>query len=237
MRLHYLQHVPFENPGSILTWAREKGYTVTSTEFFLEGSLPEQKDFDWLVIMGGPMNIYEEDKYPWLVKEKMFIKEAIRNGKVLIGLCLGGQLIADCIGGKVTKNTCKEIGWYPVRLTREAKESFLFSHFPKAPVVFEWHGDTFSSLPEEATLLAENDACAHQAFVYKTRIFGFQYHLENTLEIIKGLTKNCAEELVPDKYIQTEEELLSHPEYILKDNEWMTAFLERLEYMYEEGKL
>lgn len=237
MRLHYLQHVPFENPGSILTWAKEKGHKVTNTEFFKEGILPEQKEYDWLVIMGGPMNIYEEEKYPWLVKEKIFIKEAIKAGKVILGLCLGGQLIADCIGGRVTKNPCKEIGWFPVRLTKEARQSSLFSYFPEQPVVFEWHGDTFNFLPEEAVLLAENEACSHQAFVFKNRIFGFQYHLENTLEIIKGLTENCREEVIPDTYVQTEKELLSHPEYIEQDNVWMTLFLNRLETMYEEGSL
>ncbi len=237
MRLHYLQHVPFENPGSILTWAEENGHMITKTEFFKESLLPGQEEFDWLVIMGGPMNIYEEEKYPWLVKEKKFIKDTIEAGKVVMGLCLGGQLIADVIGGRVTQNPYKEIGWFPVQLSKEAKQSPLFSHFPERPVVFEWHGDIFSSLPETAVLLARNEACAHQAFRYRSRVFGFQYHLENTFEIIKGLAENCGEELVPDTYVQTEKELLSHPEYIKQDNEWMALFLDRLEKMYEEGAL
>ena len=81
------------------------------------------------MVMGGPMNIYEEEKYPWLADEKVFIHEAIESGKVIIGLCLGGQLIADVIGGKVTQNPYKEIGWFPIRLSEEARSSPLFSFF------------------------------------------------------------------------------------------------------------
>lgn len=235
MRIHYLQHVPFENPGSILTWAREKDYVITNTQLYKNDTLPKQQDFDWLVIMGGPMNIYEEEKYPWLAEEKKFIGEAIAAGKVIIGLCLGGQLIADVIGGKVTQNPYKEIGWFPIELSEEVKESSLFSFFPKEPVVFEWHGDTFSVLPEEAKSIAKNHACEHQAFIYKKRVFGFQYHLENTPSIIKDLVENCGEEMVQDRYVQTPEELLNHPEYIEQNNKWMNMFLTELEKMDREG--
>jgi len=87
MRLHYIQHVHFENPGSILTWATKEGCSVTSTHLYNYEKLPAKSDFDWLVVMGGPMNIYQEDEYPWLVPEKRFIREAIDSGKVVIGIC------------------------------------------------------------------------------------------------------------------------------------------------------
>ncbi|WP_419770979.1 MAG: type 1 glutamine amidotransferase [Candidatus Marinarcus sp.] len=237
MRIHYLQHVPFENPGSILEWAIKNGHTLTSTQMYKDEPLPQQKDFDWLIVMGGPMNIYEEDIYPWLAAEKIFIKESITHKKILMGLCLGGQLIADVLGGKVTKNPHKEIGWFGVRLTEIAKSSPLFSFFPLEPTVFQWHGDTFSILPEGAELLASSDACEHQAFVYDKRVFGFQYHLENTREIIEGLVENCSDEIVLDRYVQSTEDLLGHPEYIKQDNEWMEMFLTRLEQLYNEGKI
>jgi len=237
MRLHYLQHVPFENPGSILIWAKENGHTITDTQLYNKDTLPKQQDFDWLVVMGGPMNIYEEEHYPWLADEKVFIREAVASGKVIIGLCLGGQLIADVIGGKVTQNPKKEIGWFPIRLTEEAQLTPLFSFFPKQPVVFQWHGDTFSLLPEDALCIADSDACLHQAFIYKKRVFGFQYHMENTLAIIEGLVENCRGEMVPDLYVQTPEELLAHPEYIEQNNQWMNLFLTQLEKMYREGDL
>lgn len=236
MRLHYLQHVPFENPGTILSWAAQNGHIVTGTPLYSGAPLPGGEEFDWLVVMGGPMNIYEEEKYPWLAREKAFIGQAIASGKVVIGLCLGAQLIADVIGGKVTKNPHKEIGWYPVHLSEQARLSPLFSFFPPQTVVFQWHGDTFSVLPGEAVCIARSEACENQAFVYRSRVFGFQFHLESTLAIIKGLIENCRDEMIADVYVQTPEELLSHPEYVEQDNRWMGEFLTQLEIMCQKGE-
>lgn len=178
MRLHYLQHVPFENPGSILTWAKENGHAITSTQLYQNDALPEQQDFDWLVVMGGPMNIYEEEIYPWLAAEKLFIGEAIAAGKVIIGLCLGGQLIADVIGGKVTQNPHKEIGWLPIQLSEEVRSTPLFSFFPEQPIVFQWHGDTFSVLPDDATCIAQSD--------------GTSLHSDNFFQILLNRFHSCS---------------------------------------------
>src|SRR5271170_6697939 len=120
MRIHYFQHVPFEGLGCIAQWAAEKEHTVTATRFYLDEPAPNPGEIDWLVVMGGPMNIYEEAEYPWLAREKRFIGEAIRGGKTVIGICLGAQLIADVMGGPVTRNLEKEIGWFPIELTPEA---------------------------------------------------------------------------------------------------------------------
>ena len=237
MRLHYLQHVHFENPGIILIWARENGHVVTSTHIYKDEILPMQEEFDWLVVMGGPMNIYEEDVYPWLEEEKKFIEAAVSSGKVVIGICLGGQLIADVIGGKVTRNPKKEIGWFPIRWTSEARLSPLFSFFPKESVVFEWHGDTFSELPTGTVYLAENDICKNQAFMYEEKVFGFQFHLENTTPIIENLVEFCAEDMTPGTYVQTSEELLSHSEFVEQNNKWMNMFLTQLEISYRKGVL
>lgn len=236
MRLHYLQHVPFENPGSILTWAKEQDFTVTSTLLFNDEDLPSQSEYDWLVVMGGPMNIYDEKNYPWLSKEKSFIQDAVESGKIVIGLCLGGQLIADVIGGKVTKNNHLEIGWFPVRFTKKAMSNPVLSFFPENPKVFHWHGDTFSELPENAVCIAENDACSHQAFIYNSRIFAFQFHLEVNPEIINDLVCNCGDEMVPGKYVQSKNELISN-EYITQANQWMNTFLTKLKNLEEMGML
>ena len=237
MRIHYVQHVPFENPGSILTWAKENGHSLSHTQLYKGEKLPGVDSFDILVIMGGPMNIYEDALYPWLTPEKLFIRQAIDHGKILIGLCLGAQLIADVIGGKVTRNPQKEIGWFPVQFRKEARLSPLFSFFPEAPMVFEWHGDTFSLLPDEALCIAENDVCRHQAFVYKNRVFGFQFHLENTESILRGLIEHCSAELTEGPCIQSAEEILSHPEYIAQDNVWMSQFLTQLTKKIEAGEI
>jgi len=227
MRIHYLQHVPFENPGSILTWAHANDFEVTKTLMFQDDDLPDHDDYDWLVIMGGPMNIYDHENYHWLVKEKLFIRAAIDSGKLVIGLCLGGQLIADIIGGEVTRNNQLEIGWFPIRFKGSDKSSAFFSFLPDEPTVFHWHGDTFSKLPENAECIAKSDACDNQAFIYKERVFGFQFHLETTEKIISDLLLNCADEMIPGPFVQSKSEILNS-ENINQTNNWMDEFLNKL---------
>ncbi len=235
MRIHYLQHVSFETPGAVLNWAKKNGCAVSGTHFYLGQKLPAEMDFDWLIVLGGPMNIYEERRYPWLAEEKTFIRAAISAGKVVLGMCLGAQLIADVLGGKVTQNPYAEIGWFPIRFSKKVKSSELFSFFPAEPVVFEWHMDTFSELPAGAELIAENDACPHQAFIWEERVFGFQFHLEYTEKIVEELVKNCAGDLVRSKYVQTAEQILNSGELIRQGNGWMERFLTRLAAQKEKN--
>ena len=138
MRIHYLQHVPFENPAMLVTWAHERGHRLTGTHLYNFEAVPEPDQFDWLVIMGGPMNIYEEEQYPWLGYEKDCIRKAIEQDKVVLGICLGAQLIADVLGGKVTKNPVAEIGWLPVTLYKEKIQGKFFDGFPESFPVFQW---------------------------------------------------------------------------------------------------
>jgi GMP synthase-like glutamine amidotransferase len=232
VRIHYIQHEEFESPGSILGWAAKQGHPLTRTLIYrqgdAEGALPAMGGFDWLVIMGGSMNVYEEDKYPWLKAEKAFILEAVRAGKTVLGLCLGAQLLAAVLGGRVTRNQYREIGWHRIRLSKAGRENPCLSFLPEDPVVFQWHGDTFSELPPGAVHLAESEACAHQAFVYGERVFALQFHLENNETILRSLVENCADELTPEAYVQGPGELLAHPEYIDACEAWMDEFLARL---------
>jgi GMP synthase-like glutamine amidotransferase len=238
MRIHYIQHEKFETPGSILDWAGKQGYPLTRTLIYLQNAgnaqgnrdalFPAMEDFDWLMIMGGSMNVYEENKYPWLDTEKRFIAGAVQTGKTVLGLCLGAQLLAVVLGGRVTRNRYREIGWHPIRLTGAARENPCLSFLPEEPVVFQWHGDTFSELPPGALLLAESEACAHQAFVYRERVFAFQFHLENNEAILQDLVENCAGELTPETYVQSPAEMLGHPEYAGVCEKWMNEFLTRL---------
>ena len=117
MRIHSIEHEPFEGLANIEVWAKSKGHTITRTRIYKNEGFPDIDDFDWLIIMGGSMSTYEEEKYPWLIPEKKFIGDAIAKKKLLLGICLGSQLIADVLGGKVSPNTYKEIGWFPVFLT------------------------------------------------------------------------------------------------------------------------
>ena len=131
MRMHFLLHVPFEGPGAIEPWAVRKGFAVSKTRFWLNESLPNPREIDWLAIMGGPMSVRDEEEHPWLAQEKLFIREAIRLGRTVLGICLGAQLIAGVLGGKVRKNAHKEIGWFPVTLTDAGRARP--STFPLAP--------------------------------------------------------------------------------------------------------
>ncbi len=147
MKLHYIQHVPFEGPANIGDWARSQGWSLSATHLYRGDKLPAPGEFDWLVVMGGPMNIYEEDQYPWLAAEKKSIGKAIEAGKIVLGVCLGAQLIADVLGGRVVRNEHKEIGWFPVSLRPEGVESPVFRSFPPEFQALHWHGDTFSLPP------------------------------------------------------------------------------------------
>jgi GMP synthase-like glutamine amidotransferase len=214
MKAHYLQHVPFEDPANILRWADTHGIELSKTSFFSDERLPEVNQFDWLIVMGGPMNIYEENVYPWLAAEKEFIAEAVKSKKVVLGICLGAQLLADVLGGRVYRNDHKEIGWHPVNLTLEGKYSPLFNGVPERFTAFHWHGDTFH-LPPGATRLASSPGCAHQAFEYGAgRVLGLQFHLESSLESIRQLIHHCGDELVEGEYIQSAEEILSRQQDI-----------------------
>ena len=208
MRIHYLQHVPFEGLASIEHWLTKKDYILSVTKFYNGDSLPSVDDLDWLIVMGGSMNIYEDDKYRWLTLEKHFIEEAIKKNKIVIGICLGSQLIADVLGSKVYKGQEKEIGWYPIQVTTEAQNSAVFASFPASLTVFHWHGDTFD-LPMGAVRLASSEVCANQAFIYEDRVLGLQFHLESTQDSVREIIENCASELVAGKYIQKPEEILA----------------------------
>ena len=147
LRIHYLQHVEFEDAANIVPWAEARGHAVTCTRLHRGEPLPPVDAFDWLVIMGGPMNVCDHDRYPWLVREKAFIGESIGRNKVVLGICLGAQLIADVLGGRITPNREKEIGWFPVSLTGAGLRSPLFQPLPRQFLPFHWHGDTFSIPP------------------------------------------------------------------------------------------
>ncbi len=227
MRLHSLQHEPFEGLANIEVWAKERGHSISRTLLFNNEELPDIGDFDWLVIMGGSMNIYEEEKYPWLREEKNLIIEAIANKKIVLGVCLGSQLIADVLGGRVTKNKYKEIGWFPVSLTRDARNSSIFSNLPSTFTAFHWHGDTFK-IPHGAVRIAESAGCANQAFEYG-RAIGLQFHLEYSVESINLMFQNCGDEIVDGKYIQKQDEIISHYNNVQDTNLLLSLLLDNIE--------
>lgn len=212
-RVHYFQHITDEGLGSPESWLKRHNAVVSVTEFFsfAQGdskiTLPNQDDVDLLIIMGGEMSVNDEDIHPWLIAEKQWIRHFIELGKPVVGLCLGGQLIASCLGATVKKNHVKEIGWWPVRSRKAAPSTHDIFPFPDSITTLSWHGDTFD-LPEGALWLASSDACAHQAFQYSARVLGFQFHPEITPKNLNMfLSDNGYDAMTADpnlnEYVQT----------------------------------
>jgi GMP synthase-like glutamine amidotransferase len=201
MRIHYLQHVPFEGLGNIEEWIRARGYPVSVTRLYQGEALPNIADIDWLIVMGGPMGAYEEDIYPWITGEKNFISQSISAGKKVLGICLGAQLIASVLGARVFPNRYKEIGWYPLSLTADGAASGPFKGFPAEFMAFHWHGDTFD-LPAGAKHLAESAACRNQAFSYRGNVLGLQFHLDLKKENVEQLILNCGSELQDSPFVE-----------------------------------
>ena len=209
MRADFFQHVPFEGLGSIAPWLEARGASVTGTRFFEEWTLPMANDVDLLIVMGGPMSVNDESIHPWLKDEKRFIKEAIARGKPVFGVCLGAQLIANAMGARVYANAEKEIGWFPIHRVDKPRAGDAFQ-FPKDSLVFHWHGETFD-LPAGAIPLARSEGCENQAFQLGHKVIGLQFHLETTPQGAKDLVGKCRDELVPAKFVQSEEIILSAP--------------------------
>ena len=143
MLIHCLQHVPFEGPFGIADWAAARGHALRLTPLYDGVAPPEPADFDWLVIMGGPMGVGDEGRYPWLAAEKDSIRRGIAAGKTLVGVCLGAQLLAEALGARVYRHREREIGWMPIDLTAAGQASPVFGFLPLSLPVFHWHGDTF----------------------------------------------------------------------------------------------
>jgi GMP synthase-like glutamine amidotransferase len=208
MRIHCLQHVPFEGPAGIAEWAERRGHDLAVTHLYDGAALPGPDAFDWLVVMGGPMGVHDEAEHPWLAAEKVLLHEAIAAGKTIIGVCLGAQLLADALGARVYRNAEKEIGWLPIELTEQGQGSALFGFLPERIEVFHWHGDTFE-LPPGAVHLARSQGCANQAFLWDGRLLGLQFHVETTQESLRELVEHGADDIVPGPFVQSAERMLA----------------------------
>lgn len=228
MRFHYLQHVPFEDLGSMRAALSQLGHQISGTRLYARDALPSIDEIDALIIMGGPMGVADTDAYPWLEDEKRWIGDAIGYGMPVLGVCLGAQLIAAALGARVTHNPEREIGWFPIHKAEAADQTALGSVFPSRMEVFHWHGETFE-LPTGATLLASSDACRNQGFVYRDRVFALQFHLETTPESAQRLIEHCGDELDGSRWVQDANEMLACPDRFARINRTMTAVLEKME--------
>lgn len=220
--------------GTIAGWVSTRGHEVRVTRLFSHDA-PAVEDFDMLVVLGGPMNIYEEAEYPWLAAEKKLIAAAIDAGKLVIGICLGGQLIADVLGAPVTRAPEREIGWFPVTLTDAARRSPVFGGFPQTFPALHWHGDTFA-IPDGAVHIAETEPCRNQAFEYDGgRVVAIQFHLQETRDTVAMLVRGAESELEqPGRWISSAGELLAPDIPLAQLKDLLYALLDNMAALWDQ---
>ena len=227
MRIHVLQHVRHERPGSVLRWARARGHEIARTCLADGEPLPQAQSFDALVVMGGPMGVGDLTGYPWLVPEKALIGAAVRAGRKVLGICLGSQLVAEVLGARVRPAREKEIGWFPVRRAPAADRVPLGAALPAEFLAFHWHGDTFD-LPSEAVHLASSDACPNQAFAWGRHVLGLQFHLEVTGDIVQDMVRHGFAEIVEGPHVQRADVMLWEPGRFDRANVALDGLLDAL---------
>ena len=180
-----LKHIEIEGPETIGQFFTDEGFEAKVLDLHKGDRLPKTFDhLDAVISLGGPMNVYEEDKYPFLKEENVFLRGILERGIPFMGICLGGQLLAKASGSKVGRSPEKEIGFSPVQLTVAGKKDPLFQGVAGPLDVFQWHEDMFE-VPAAGTLLASSSVCPNQAFRVGKCAYGVQFHIEITDKSIR----------------------------------------------------
>lgn len=213
-KIYVLQHHPVENLGTIAD-ALEGAALAWQYVRVAEGQpVPaDMKGAGGLIVMGGPMGVYQTERYPWLREEMRLIEDAIKSNLPVLGVCLGAQILAAALGAKVERNSKgKEIGWHAIRISDSARDDRLMRGLPATLTPFHWHGDIFE-LPRGAVSLASSDKTPCQAFRYGDKAYGFQFHFEVTTEGVAGMAAAFAKELVREN-ISSEEMVAQSADFI-----------------------
>lgn len=196
-RVLVFRHVPHEGLGTLELFLKRSGIQIDYCDLFLNSPVPSNsEDYNFVISMGGSMNVDETERFPFLREERIFIERAVHSGKTpVLGICLGAQMIAHALGSRVYPGTKKEIGWYPIKLLKASQKDPLFKDIPNSnPTVFHWHGDTFE-LPKGSVLLASSALFPNQAFRFKKSVYALQFHVEVTSEMISDWLKHGENEL------------------------------------------
>ncbi len=215
MRVHIVMHESFEAPAAIESWVRERGFAPSFTRLYAGDKLPSGDSFEFLVVMGGPQSpatTRAECPHFDSAEEVTFIRRAIEAGKLVLGVCLGGQMIGEALGARFDHSPNREIGVFPISLTDEGKSDPIFRSFPATFPVGHWHGD-MPGLTPQSSVLARSDGCPRQIVRYTPSVYGFQCHFEFTPAAIDGMIENSVDELRAHAglpYVQPPEELRAH---------------------------
>lgn len=211
MKTLIFQHTKDEVPGTLEIWLQERRLPYHIHHTYLGQPIPMLEEYSHLVILGGPMNVDEEDKHPWLRGEKDTLRKWIQSKRPTLGICLGAQMVAQSLGGRVTKNREREIGFFEVE--KSLKDHPALRDWPEKVKMFQYHEDTFS-LPAGADRLLFNSITANQAFAFESHVLGFQFHPEATKEWIydcyKNLKASDTEAHVQPKEVMEKEMELHH---------------------------
>lgn len=225
-------HESFEAPGAIATWANKSNHSVTYTRLYQGELFPSgTENFDFLIVMGGsqsPATTQADSPHFDAQSEISFIKLAIDDGKILLGVCLGAQMIGEALGAKFEHSPNREIGLYEVELTEEGKADSIFVSFPKRFMVGHWHGD-MPGLLSDTKVLAKSVGCPRQIVRYTPKIYGFQCHFEFTPESIEGMIQNSGKELEENRnlpFVQRPIELRANN--YAPSNELLFTFLDSI---------
>jgi GMP synthase (glutamine-hydrolysing) len=197
-----IKQVEHEGPGLIESIFTANGWSLKTVELSQGEKLPS--DFDEtgaLVVLGGPMNVYEEKQHPYLKEEESLIRKALIEEIPVLGICLGAQLLAKTCGARIKKAPRKEIGWYKVEKTSDGKGDTLFNKGPDQIQVFQWHEDTFD-VPQGAVLIAEGRDCKNQAFRVGQNAYGFQFHIEVTEDMIRNWLQSGQDGVTVEKILR-----------------------------------
>ena len=221
-----IKHIDIEGPGTLGDFLRRKGRAFKIIELGAGELLPRDlTGVDAVVVLGGPMNVYEEEKFYFLKSEDAFIKTVLKKEIPYLGICLGSQLLAKAAGAKVTQSPIKEIGWYNVKLTEAGQKDPLFKNFKEDEMIFHWHEDMFG-IPRNGALLATGDGCPHQALNVGTNAYGIQFHVEITDVSIKEWCDEYCQKNTPERLLKAKGLLDGYRKY-------KTQFNAQAERLYE----
>ena len=214
MHVLIIKNIKNEGPGTIEDFLKEKGAEYDIFEIFdCHAEIPDLRNYSHLVIMGGPMAVYEIDDHSYLNFETAMIRVFIKSNKPVLGICLGAQMIAYALGAKVYKGNVEELGWDKVEITEEGMNDPVISNIAVGnshqAEVFQWHGDTFD-LPDKAVRLSSSDDYKNQAFRYKNNVYALQFHIEVKPDMIEEWFSNMSDINLEEMLKQTEK---IYPDY------------------------